>query len=142
MVWTSIRSVAELGHVRMAAMTEFLIDFPAGKAEGRYIAAELPALPFAGRSFELALSSHFLFLYTQQLGAEFHRAAVQEMCRVASEVRICPLLALGGRRSPFVDTLVAELAGSRFDVSIDNVPYEFQRGGNEMIRIRQNATRR
>jgi hypothetical protein len=54
-VWTSIRSVDELGRVRMAAMNEFLNDFPAGKAEGRYVVAELPTLPFADRSFDLAL---------------------------------------------------------------------------------------
>ena len=29
-----------------------------------------------------------------------------------------------------------ERVGDGFDVSIDEVPYEFQRGGNQMIRIR------
>jgi hypothetical protein len=136
-VWTSIRSVDELGRVRMAAMNEFLNDFPAGKTEGRYVAAELPTLPFADRSFDLALSSHFLFLYTVQLGVDFHRSAVREMCRVANEVRIFPLLALGGQRSAFVDTLACELDELSLDVSIDIVPYEFQRGGNQMMRIRR-----
>ena len=134
-VWTSIRSIDELGRVRMAAMSDFLNDFAAGKADGRYIDAELPTLPFADAAFDLALSSHFLFLYTTQLGEHFHRLAVREMCRVAREVRIFPLLALGGRRSPFVDTITADLADSACDVSIDNVPYEFQRGGNQMMRI-------
>jgi hypothetical protein len=101
-LWTSIASVADLGRVRMSAMNAFLQDFPLGKAEGRYIDAELPALPFADASFELALSSHFLFLYTTQLGEAFHRAAIREMCRVANEVRIFPLLALGGKPSPIV----------------------------------------
>ena len=40
-VWTAIRSVEELGELRTAAMNEFLDDFPAGEAEGRYIDAEL-----------------------------------------------------------------------------------------------------
>ena len=137
-VWTSIRSVEELGTVRMAAMNEFLNDFPAGKAEGRYVDAELPALPFADDSFDLALSSHFLFLYTVQLGEQFHRAAIREMCRVAGEVRIFPLLALGGHRSSCVDRVASDLAES-FDVSIAEVPYEFQRGGNQMMRIRRTS---
>jgi len=136
-VWTSIRSVEELGGTRMAAMNEFLNDFPAGKAAGRYVEAELPTLPFADASFDLALSSHFLFLYTTQLGEEFHRSAVREMCRIAKEVRVFPLLALGGQRSTFVDTLASELAESGFGISIDKVPYEFQRGGNHMMRIRR-----
>jgi hypothetical protein len=136
-VWTSIQSIDELSSVRMAAMNEFLNDFPTGKAEGRYVDAELPTLPFSDKSFDLALSSHFLFLYTVQLGVDFHRSAVREMCRVASEVRIFPLLALGGQRSAFVDTLASELTESGFDVSIDHVPYEFQRGGNQMMKIRR-----
>ena len=136
-VWTSIRSVDELGRVRMAAMSQFLSDFPAGKAEGRYVAAELPSLPFADQSFDLALSSHLLFLYTVQLGWDFHDLAVREMCRVAKEVRIFPLLALGGDRSRFVDTVASTLAESGFEVSFDRVPYEFQRGGNQMMRIRR-----
>ena len=50
---------------------------------------------------------------------------------------VFPLLALGGRRSPFVDTITDDLADSAFELSIDNVPYEFQRGGNQMMRIRR-----
>src|SRR5262249_43808188 len=42
-VWSSIRTVEELGQARMAAMDDFLDDYPAGKSEGRYIDAELPA---------------------------------------------------------------------------------------------------
>ena len=45
----------------------------AGRADGRYVEAELPTLPFADRSFDLALCSHLLFLYSVQLGEEFHR---------------------------------------------------------------------
>jgi len=136
-VWTSIRSIDELERVRMAAMDGFLTDFPTGKTEGRYVDAALPNLPFAESSFDLALCSHLLFLYTDQLGEAFHQSAIQEMCRVASEVRIFPLLTLGARRSPFVMPMVDEFTRLGFDVSIDDVPYEFQRGGNQMLRIRQ-----
>src|SRR5262245_53661917 len=45
-VWTAIRSVEELGTLRMAAMDDFLNDYLRGKSESRYIAAELPHLPF------------------------------------------------------------------------------------------------
>jgi len=135
-VWTDISSVEELGRVRMSAMNAFLDDFQPGLADGRYVAAELPSLPFAAGSFELALCSHFLFLYTTQLGEEFHRSALRELCRVAGEVRVFPLLALGGRPSPLVAQAVSHLRGDRFDVSIEKVQYEFQRGGDEMMRIR------
>ena len=64
-------------------------------SEGRYRNGELPTLPFADRSFDLALSSHFLFLYTEQFDESFHSSSIAEMGRVADEVRIFPLLALG-----------------------------------------------
>jgi len=136
-VWTTIRSVHELGQVRMAAMNEFLDDYPAGRAAGRYLDAELPHLPFPDGSFDLALCSHFLFLYTTQLGEAFHRTAIREMCRTAAEVRIFPLLAIGAAPSPLVAPVPAELRELGFDVSLETVPYEFQRGGNRMMRIRR-----
>jgi hypothetical protein len=77
-----------------------------------------------------------IFLYSGQLGEQFHREAVTEMCRVATEVRIFPLLALGGERSPFVDRCARELRASGREVSIEVVPYEFQRGAFEMLRAR------
>jgi hypothetical protein len=61
------------------------------------------------------------------------------MCRIATEVRIFPLVALGGKRSPYVGEIVAEFSQCHFDVSIENVPYEFQRGANKMMRIRPGA---
>jgi hypothetical protein len=135
-VWDGIRSVEELGERRMAAMTEFLNDYDRGRAEGRYLAAALPALPFAHATFDLALCSHLLFLYTAQLGEGFHRSAVREMCRVAAEVRIFPLIALDGRPSPFIERTLDEVGDAGFDATIETVAYEFQRGANRMMRIR------
>jgi len=136
-VWDVIRSVEELGQVRMAAMNDFLGDYRAGRTDGRYVDAELPSLPFDDLSFDLALSSHFLFLYTTQLGESFHRLAIREMCRVAKEVRIFPLLALGAAPSPLVEPVATEFGREGFEVSIEEVPYEFQRGGDKMMRIRR-----
>lgn len=134
-VWDSIRSVEELGEVRMAAMDDFLSDYGRGKSEGRYVEAELPTLPFGDMSFDLALCSHFLFLYSTQLDEAFHHGALRELCRVAREVRVFPLLALGGHRSPYLESSVAALRVEGHEVSIEKVPYEFQRGGNQMMRI-------
>ena len=141
-VWDTIRSVDELGQVRMAAMNVFLDDYPTGKQSGRYVDAELPNLPFPDFSFDLALCSHFLFLYSAQLGEAFHDAAILEMCRVASEVRIFPLLALGAAPSPLIEPILARLVADGFSVSIDDVPYEFQRGGNRMMRVRRGDAQR
>ena len=134
-VWSSIQSIEELGRIRMAAMLTFLEDYERGGKGGRYLAAQLSALPFKDASFDLALCSHFLFLYSGHLSLSFHRHAITEMCRVARQVRIFPLIDLDLRPSPYVGQLMIELRETGFTVSIETVPYEFQRGGNKMMRI-------
>ena len=138
-VWTEITSVEELGHVRMSAMTDFLVDFDRGRAEGRYVDAEVPSLPFGDGAFDLALCSHFLFLYTTHLGEPFHHESIRELCRVATEVRIFPLVELGAGRSPIVDPAVERLQACGFTVSIEQVRYEFRKGANEVLRIRASS---
>jgi hypothetical protein len=134
-VWDVIKSPKELSQVRMDAMREFIVDYEKGKQEGRYLAESLPSLPFGVKEFDLALCSHFLFLYTEQLSLEFHRASVLEMCRVAREVRIFPLIDLDLNKSKYVPAVCSELSEAGFAVEVRKVPYEFQRSGNEMLRI-------
>ena len=136
-VWTSIASPEDLLAARLEAMELFLDDYDRGKAEGRYVAAELPDLPFEDRAFDLAVSSHFLFLYSEQLGQPFHHTAIQELCRVAKEVRIFPLLALGGVGSSYVAPIADSFRQLGYKVLIERVPYEFQRGANKMMRIKR-----
>jgi SAM-dependent methyltransferase len=135
-VWTTIRSVDELGETRRTAMQGFLNDYDAGRAAGRYVEGALPRLPFEDGSFDLALSGHFLFLYSAHRDLDFHLASLREMCRVAREARVFPLLALGGSPSPFVEPCRDALAGAGYEVTIETVPYEFQRGGNRAMRVR------
>ena len=136
-VWTTFADPEALGRHRLATMYRFLTDYDKGKAEGRYLTQALPALDFADGAFDLALSSHFLLLYSEQLPYDFHLAAILEMCRVAGEVRIFPLLDLKCRVSSHIAPLQKQLTSQGYHVTIDAVPYEFQRGGNQMLRITQ-----
>lgn len=67
-------------------MTTFLNDFEAGQKENRHITAELPNIPFNKGRFDLALSSHFLFLYSDIFSLNFHINAINETLRVSNEV--------------------------------------------------------
>ena len=135
-VWSdAIPSVEALGQLRLSAMRAFLDDYDHGRAEGRYLAAGLPSLPFADSAFDLALCSHFLFLYSQQHDEAFHVASMRELCRVAREVRVFPLLALGALTSPHVGAVREAMTKDGLVVTVERVPYEFQRGGNEMLRV-------
>jgi SAM-dependent methyltransferase len=134
-IWREIHSVKELGRLRMSAMEEFLADFSRGRQQGRYCEASLPQLPFAAGEFDLALCSHFLFLYSELLSLEFHLKSLKELCRVAPEARIFPILELGSRPSRHLDPVIKHLENEGFHVEIESVPYEFQKGGNRMLKV-------
>ena len=134
-IWTSIKSVDELGRIRMAAMLKFLKDYDQGKKEGRYIHAELPVLPFRDGQFGIALSSHFLFLYTDNLTLDFHIRAVREMLRVSSEVRIFPVIDVNIKTSSYLGPVMENFRKEGFSSEVIQVNYEFQKGGNRMLRI-------
>ena len=136
-VWTYVPSLPALGQRRMGAMRRFLADFARGKTEGRYLDASLPDLPFDDNAFDLALSSHFLFLYSEQFDLTFHVRALQEMLRVATEARAFPLLQIGGAPSPHVQGVIDAFTAEGIQARIEDVPYEFQRGGSRMLRLRK-----
>ncbi|GAB2599276.1 SAM-dependent methyltransferase [Spirosoma areae] len=135
--WTTFQNPDQLGQERMKAMNRFLDDYETGQQQGRYQAYALPKLPYANQSFDLALCSHLLFLYSEQLSESFHLASIRELSRVAKEVRIFPLLSLNGQPSPYLQTVrhVCETEGIRVEVL--NVDYHFQKGANQMMRLRQ-----
>lgn len=133
--WNTIHSIDELFNIRMSAMHEFLNDYEKGKKEGRYINASLPHLPFNEKTFDIALCSHFLFLYSDQLTEEFHFESIQELCRVAKNVRIFPVLELGAARSRHLGRIIKRLRSENYRIQITKVAYEFQKGGNEMLEV-------
>jgi hypothetical protein len=134
-LWHQINSPEQLGQVRMAAMRQFLQDFPQGLQANRYQVAALPTLPYRDRQFDLALCSHLLFTYSDHFSDVFHLHAIDELCRVAAEVRIFPLLKVSGEPSPFVDGIVSALRQKGDRAEIIEVDYEFQKGGNQMLSI-------
>lgn len=134
-LWKNFRNADELGAARLAAMEQFLADYPTGQAEGRYLHQALPKLDFSDQQFDLCLCSHLLFLYSEQLSFEFHLEAITELVRTAKEVRIFPLLSLDSQPSAYLEPLLQELAQQGINTSIQTVAYEFQKGGNQMLRL-------
>jgi len=101
-------------------LREFLADRRAHP--DRYLAASLPDLPFADRSFDLVLCGHLLFSYAPiadgglmagaGLDLAWHRRALAELCRVSrAQVRLYPAhtIALEARRHPYAEALLAAL---------------------------------
>jgi hypothetical protein len=136
-VWRHFHAPDQLIAARLRAMGEFLNHYEDGALRRRYVAAALPTLPFASDSFDLAVCSHFLFLYSEHHDREFHLNSLVEMTRVAAEVRVFPLLELGGARSRHIEAVVHAIRESGLTAEEVPVPYEFQRGGDHMLRIRR-----
>ncbi len=138
-VWTHFADVDELIATRLAAMERFMADYELGIAQGRYVTGGVSDLPFHDHSYDLALCSHQLFLDSEQHNLAFHLQALRELARVADEVRIFPLLELGGKESRHLPAVMMALPRMGLRVEKVSVPYEFQRGGNEMLRIIRTA---
>jgi hypothetical protein len=120
---------------RMAAVDAFDGDRRANPHD--YVAALLPSLPCADRSFDLVLSSHLLFVYPDHLDYDAHLGCARELARVASrEARIFPLVDTTTERWPHLDRLRSALAREGVASEVRPVGYEFIRGGSEMLVLR------
>lgn len=133
--WDVIPDQERLGEIRLAAMESFIADYRNAEA-GRYVTGELPALPFADKHFELALCSHYLFLYSDKVDAQAHLQGVNELCRVAEEVRIYPLVDLEGKPSPHVQAVIDDQNAQGREVEILSTEYHFQKGADEYMVIK------
>ncbi|WP_372010642.1 class I SAM-dependent methyltransferase [Paenibacillus chitinolyticus] len=112
--WDFYEGPELLKELRKKSFADFAADYanPASREE-KYAAASLPELPHSEDEFDLVLCSHFLFLYGEQFGPEFHLRAMRELlrvCKPGGEVRIYPLLTFGGELYPQLPELLAELA--------------------------------
>ena len=120
---------------RLAAVDAFAAD--RARSPARYVAAALPHLPFADDRFRLVLSSHLMFVYPDHLGYSDHLAFARELARVAGEeARIFPLVDTLGARWPSLDRLRDDLAREGVGTDVRPVPYEFIRGGDEVLVLR------
>jgi len=133
-VWDYFKNPDELRKHRMTTYQAFINHYRKEKGN-KYIKSELPKLPFEDNEISLVLSSHFLFLYDDRLSYEFHKDSIKEMLRISKEIRIFPLLGLNSKKSLFVDKIMVDGLSNGVKVEIIKVPYEFMRGGNEMMKI-------
>jgi hypothetical protein len=134
--WEFYGGFAEFKEARQTAFQRFAQDYETGLKVGRYIKTELPNLPFGDKSFDLVLSGHFLFLYSDYLDYTFHLHAILELYRVCCrEVRIYPLQGMNAKQYQFMNNLLSDLKSKGIVSEIVTVPWEFQKGSNQMLRL-------
>ncbi len=128
-------SLDHLVSYRRQGMAKFFQDYDLGHAEGRYVVARAPCLPFAAFFFDYALSSHHFFSATAPQTVDYHVHTIQELARVAKEVRIFPLVDADGVPSSFLGPVILALQQKNFGIEVRDVLYHLQPKGNAMLRI-------
>jgi len=135
-VWDYFKSIEDLTQARSRALNDNIRD--QRQTPARYVPVILPNLPFNDEDFDLTLSAHFLFMYSDRLDYDFHLRTINELMRVTrGELRIFPLVDLSCKRYEHLNRLIDEMVQQGFAVEEMEVPYEFQKGANQMLSIRR-----
>lgn len=127
----AIDAILQLWH---DAKDKFLQDYEKGKQEGRYQSIGLPKFPYEFHHFKLALCSDMLF-HTQLSEHISPQVLMNELCRVAEEVRVFPLLNEKGEIADDLGPVMLELQQQNFGIEVREVPYEQHKGGDAMLRV-------
>ncbi|WP_131782281.1 hypothetical protein [Legionella gresilensis] len=120
---------------RRAGMQSFFNDYVQGKKEKRYLPLKDITLPFSDFSFDLALSSHYLFANIEEQDVGFHVAVIRELARVAKEVRIFPLVNRFNETSSQLGPVMLQLQQENYGLEVRSVDYNLQPKGNAMLRV-------
>lgn len=116
----------------------FLADY--AEESPHYVAAGLPALPFADREFRLTLSSHLLFTYPEYVTYAEHVAFLLEMVRVtAGEVRVCPVADPAGAPYPRLGEVREELAAHGVTTELRPARSAYSKGGDDILVCRRTS---
>jgi hypothetical protein len=136
-IWDSFNSPDELMTHRLNSMSQFLDDYQQGCKQKRYLNQSLPSLSFADQQFDLALCSHFLFLYSDHLSYEFHLNSLIELSRVANQVRIYPLINLDNTPSSYLESCIEQLINIGLKAELKHNHYMFQKSADKYLLISQ-----
>lgn len=120
--------------LRERAAAIFLSDFEIHPE--RYVAGQLPRLPFADCEFDVTLVSYLLFAYQDRFDYEFHRESVLEIMRVTrGEARICPTVTFEAQPSEYLPRLRSDPALRRFAFTEIKTDFEFLVNSNSFLKV-------
>jgi len=132
--WDFYKSPEGMRDFRARAYRKFLGDFVSNRA--RYVAGELPNLPFQDQQFDLTLVSYLLFVYEDQLTSEFHKNSLRELMRVTrGEIRIYPTVTFEAEPSQYLARLRNDAEFSAWNFSEVETDFEFLRNSNRFLKI-------
>jgi hypothetical protein len=132
--WSYYKTPERMREFRERAYSIFFSDYKAHPE--RYVAGELPRLPFADGSFDLTLVSYFLFAYQDRLSYELHRNSILEIMRVTrGEARIYPTVTFEAQPSEYLPRLRSDPDLEQFDLVEIKTDFEFLVNSNSFLRV-------
>jgi len=138
--WAFYKSPEYMRVLRERASTIFFSDYK--MHPDRYVAGQLPRLPFVDAEFDLTLVSYLLFAYQDRLGYEFHRDSILEIMRVTrGEARIYPTVTFEAQPSEYIPMLRSDPGFQRFAFEEIETDFEFLVNSNSFLRITRRLNR-
>ena len=132
--WGFYKNPEYMRELRKRASTIFLSDYKTHPE--RYVAGELPRLPFADDEFNLTLVSYFFFAYQDRLGYEFHRESILDIMRVTrDEARIYPTVTFEAQPSEYIPMLRSDPVLQRFEFTEIKTDFEFLVNSNSYLSV-------
>jgi ubiquinone/menaquinone biosynthesis C-methylase UbiE len=120
--------------LRERAAAIFFADFQIHRE--RYVAGQLPRLPFADSEFDLTLVSYLLFAYQDRFDYEFHRSSILEIMRVTrGEARIYPTVTFEAQPSEYVPMLRSDPVTQQFAFKEIKTNLEFLVNSNSFLKV-------
>lgn len=135
--WTRVNGPEDLLASQRAIADAFILDYPHGITQGRYLNGSLPNLLFKDYQFTMSLCANFIFDGPHQ-DYDFQLDAIKELTRVARETRIYPLLNAEGDICSHLGQLMQALQDEDYSVEVREVAYHMQKNGNAMLRVWSN----
>jgi hypothetical protein len=132
--WGFYKNPDYMRALREGASTIFFSDFQTNPK--RYVAGELPRLPFADGEFDLTFVSYLLFAYQDRFDYEFHRDSVLEIMRVTrGEARIYPTVTFEAQPSEYIPMLKSDPALRAIEFKEIETDFEFLVNSNLYLRV-------
>jgi len=136
--WSYYGTLAKHRAGREASLERFAKDVINADETNRYINGKLPELPFYNEQFSLILCSHFMFLYANQFGPEFHEKAILELmriCKPGGQIRIYPLISLHWEPYPALGPLLELIHANGGSAQLLPSKLPFIPGSNHFLKI-------